>query len=48
MELKRAAAKSDYLGGLAELLPVLLLHLHQPGVTLQQGGGREREREGCV
>lgn len=38
MELKRAGAKTDYLGGLAELLTILLLHLHQPGVALQQEG----------
>lgn len=35
MELKRAGVKTDYLGGLAELLTVLLLHLHQPRVALQ-------------
>lgn len=28
--------KKDYLGRLGELLTVLLLHLHQPGVALQQ------------
>lgn len=38
MELKRAGGKSDYLGGLAELLTILLLNLHQPGVALQPEG----------
>lgn len=39
--LKRGGVKTDYLGGLAELLTVLLLHLHQPGVALQhEGRGR--------
>lgn len=31
--------KNDYLGRLGELLTVLLLHLHQPGVALQQEDG---------
>lgn len=38
MELKKVGVRTDYLGGLAELLTVLLLHLHQPGVALQQEG----------